>query len=111
MATKICQHLVGLSAASFPPPATPNACEDCLREGTQWIALRLCRECGHVGCCDSSPRRHATRHFHATGHPVIRAITPPSAQWTWCYVHEVTGTLAPHLDDVEQEASHRLARG
>ena len=55
MAATICQHLVGLSSASFSPPATPNACEDCLREGTQWIALRLCRECGHVGCCDSSP--------------------------------------------------------
>ena len=94
MATRICQHLAGLSAASFPPPTTPDACEDCLREGTQWVGLRLCRDCGHVGCCDSSPRRHATRHFHATGHPVIQAITPPSAAWTWCYQHEVQGVLA-----------------
>ena len=55
MSATICQHLVGLSSASFPSPATPGACEDCLREGTSWVALRLCRECGHVGCCDSSP--------------------------------------------------------
>jgi uncharacterized UBP type Zn finger protein len=94
MAATTCQHLQSLSASSFPAPATPDACEDCLREGTRWVALRLCRECGHVGCCDSSPRRHATRHFHATGHPVMRAITPPSAQWTWCYEHEQQGTLA-----------------
>ena len=67
MSATICQHLVGLSSASFPSPATPGACEDCLREGTTWVALRLCRECGHVGCYDSSPRRHATRHFHADG--------------------------------------------
>jgi uncharacterized UBP type Zn finger protein len=102
-----CQDLVDLSSTSFPSAATPDACEDCLREGTSWVGLRLCRECGHVGCCDSSPRRHATRHFHATGHPVIRAITPPSAQWTWCYVHELTGSLAPHPGDVDQEMNHR----
>ena len=77
MTVTTCQHLVSLSSASFPTPTTPGACEDCLREGTRWVALRLCRECGHVGCCDSSPGRHATRHFHATGHPVIRSITPP----------------------------------
>ena len=61
MTVTTCQHLVGLSSASFPAPTTPNACEDFLREGTRWVALRLCRECGHVGCCDSSPRQHATR--------------------------------------------------
>jgi uncharacterized UBP type Zn finger protein len=107
MTVTTCQHLAGLSSASFPPPATPHACEDCLREGTRWVALRLCRECGHVGCCDSSPRRHATRHFHATGHPVIRAITPPSAQWTWCYVHEVQGNITSHQNDVAGEEVSR----
>ena len=94
MAVTTCQHLADLSAVSFPSPVTPEACEDCLKEGTSWVGLRLCRECGHVGCCDSSPQQHATRHFHATGHPVIRATTPPSAQWTWCSVHEVIGRLA-----------------
>jgi CPA1 family monovalent cation:H+ antiporter len=98
MAAKTCEHLAGLSPASFPPPVTPDACEDCLREGTSWVGLRLCRDCGHVGCCDSSPRQHATRHFRATRHPVIRALSPASAaaaeRWTWCYVHEVMGSLA-----------------
>ena len=107
MTVTICQHLVGLSLASFPPPATPDACEDCLREGTLWVALRLCRECGHVGCCDASTGRHATRHFHATGHPVIRSITPPSSHWMWCYVHAVTGKLALHQSDVSHEEGHR----
>jgi hypothetical protein len=96
MAAATCQHLVDLSSASFPPPATPNACEDCLREGTRWIALRRCRECGHVGCCDSSPRRHATRHFHATGHPVTWAIAPPSAQWVRV---DYTGSVETDLLD------------
>ena len=105
-----CQHLVGLSSASFPAPTTPNACEDCLREGTRWVALRLCRECGHVGCCDSSPGRHATRHFQATGHPVIRSITPASSHWTYCCVHDATGTLAPHVDDVDQRRVMANAR-
>jgi CPA1 family monovalent cation:H+ antiporter len=103
MGARICQHLVGLSSVSFPRPATPNACEDCLREGTRWVALRLCREYGHVGCCDSSPGRHATRHFHATGHPVIRSITPPSSFFTWCYVHELVGKLVRHQHDVGQQ--------
>jgi hypothetical protein len=61
MAAMGCQHLVGLSSASFPQLATPNACEDRLQEGTQWIALRLCRECGHVGCCAlQGGMRHVT---------------------------------------------------
>jgi monovalent cation/hydrogen antiporter len=107
MTVTTCEHVSGLSSSSFPPPATPNACEDCLREGTRWVALRLCRECGHVGCCDSSPGRHATHHFHATGHPVIRSITPPSSYWTWSYVHELTGKLALHQYDVGKQVSHR----
>ncbi len=87
-----CEHLGDLTAERFPPPRTSNACEDCLKEGTQWVHLRECMICGHVGCCDSSPRRHATRHFHETQHPVIRSVEP-GERWTWCYVHEVTGEL------------------
>lgn len=69
---------------------TPSAdgCEDCLREGTRWVHLRMCLLCGHVGCCDSSPRRHATAHFHATGHPIVRSVEPGES-WRWCYVDEV----------------------
>jgi CPA1 family monovalent cation:H+ antiporter len=90
--TKSCEHLQHLTAADFPSPKTPEACEECLVEGTQWVALRECRVCGHVGCCDSSPGHHATRHFRDTGHPVMRSITPGEG-WTWCYVHEVYGRL------------------
>jgi len=80
-----CTHL----AAANPDaePDTLDGCGDCLREGTSWVHLRLCLECGHVGCCDNSPRRHATAHFHGTTHPVIRSFEPGEA-WTWCYVDE-----------------------
>jgi Zn-finger in ubiquitin-hydrolases and other protein len=64
-----------------------NGCEDCLRIGSWWVHLRLCLICGHVGCCDSSPNRHARQHFHATGHPIIQSFEP-GEDWRWCYVHE-----------------------
>ena len=65
---------------------TPSAagCEDCLRTGGQWVHLRLCLTCGHVGCCDQSPNRHATAHWHATGHPIIRSFEP-GEDWAWCF--------------------------
>ena len=74
---------------------TPSAlgCEECLAIGSPWVHLRLCRTCGHVGCCDSSPHRHATRHFHATRHPIIEGYDPPEG-WGWCYVDEVTLDLS-----------------
>ena len=70
-------------------PVTPggHGCEECLQSGSDWVQLRLCMSCGHVGCCDSSPNKHATKHFHRTRHPVIRAFEP-GAEWAWCYVHE-----------------------
>jgi CPA1 family monovalent cation:H+ antiporter len=64
-------------------------CGDCLREGTTWVALRQCLGCGSIGCCDSSPRRHATRHFHATQHPVMESAEPDE-NWRWCYIHHTT---------------------
>jgi hypothetical protein len=69
---------------------TPSArgCEDCLRIGAVWLHLRLCRTCGHVGCCDDSPNRHATKHFHASGHPIIEGYDPPEG-WGYCYVDDV----------------------
>ena len=83
-----CQHLQNV--ADLPKPLTPNGCEECLRDGTAWVHLRLCLECGHVGCCDSSPPKHATAHFHETGHPVMRSFEPGEA-WRWCFVDELTG--------------------
>ena len=80
---KPCEHLRDLTAADFPPPRTPGACEECLKECTRWVELRECQACGHVGCCDSSPGKHATKHFHEAGHPVMRSVMP-GATWTWC---------------------------
>jgi hypothetical protein len=76
-----CSHL-GL--AQDVTPSTLDGCEDCLREGSTWVHLRMCLQCGHVGCCDNSPRRHATAHWHATGHTLIRSFEPDE-DWGWCY--------------------------
>ena len=62
-----------------------KGCEDCLKIGGRWVHLRLCRTCGHVGCCDSSPNRHETAHFHATQHPIVTSFEP-GEDWSWCYV-------------------------
>ena len=69
---------------------TPSArgCEDCLKIGARWLHLRLCMECGHVGCCDDSPNRHATKHFHTSKHPIIKSFEP-GEDWGWCYVDEL----------------------
>lgn len=83
-----CEHLH--AAPSDIEANTPGECEDCLREGTTWVHLRLCLTCGHVGCCDSSVGRHATRHFHETDHAVMRSHEPGEA-WRWCYVDELLG--------------------
>ncbi len=83
-----CDHLA--EACHVPDPRTPAGCEECLRDGGQWVHLRLCMACGHVGCCDSSPAKHATAHFHETDHPVMRSFEPGEA-WRWCFVDEVTG--------------------
>lgn len=88
---KLCEHLNGLSAQDFPAQKTAGACEECLVEGTFWVALRECRSCGHVGGCDSSTGKHATKHFQQTQHPVMRAVPP--AAWVWCYIHEAQGVL------------------
>jgi len=65
-----------------------SGCKECLEMGDRWVHLRLCLSCGHVGCCDSSKNKHATRHFHETHHPVIRSFEP-GEHWLWCYVDEV----------------------
>jgi uncharacterized UBP type Zn finger protein len=73
---------------------TPNGCEECLRSGTRWVHLRLCLECGHVGCCDSSPGKHATKHFRETGHPIVRSLER-GEDWGWCYVDQEMLEPAP----------------
>jgi uncharacterized UBP type Zn finger protein len=65
-----------------------NGCEECLKMGDQWVHLRMCLSCGHVGCCDSSKNKHATKHFHASKHPIMRSLEPGET-WGWCYVDEL----------------------
>jgi len=67
---------------------TSRGCEECLRTGDRWVHLRLCLSCGHVGCCDSSKNRHATKHFWASQHPIVRSLEP-GEDWRWCYVDEI----------------------
>jgi len=69
---------------------TPNSqgCEECLKTGEAWVHLRLCLSCGHVGCCDQSKNQHATKHFHATEHPLIQS-DEEGEDWLWCYVDEL----------------------
>ncbi|GAB3238762.1 UBP-type zinc finger domain-containing protein [Kineosporia babensis] len=73
---------------------TPSAagCEDCLKVNGTWVHLRLCRECGHMGCCDSSPAKHATAHFHEKNHPIVQSAEPGES-WLWCYPDEVAFEL------------------
>ena len=86
-----CTHL---SQIEDVQPRTPSGCEECLATGGRWVHLRLCLTCGQVGCCDNSPGRHATAHFHATDHPVMRSFEP-AEDWAWCYVDEVVIQPAP----------------
>lgn len=79
-----CEHLEQIREVT--PSA--NGCEDCLKTGDEWVHLRLCLVCGHVGCCDNSKNKHATRHFHETTHPVIRSFEPGES-WVWCYPDEL----------------------
>ncbi len=75
-------------------PRTPDGCEECLATGSRWVHLRLCLTCGHVGCCDNSPGKHATKHFHRTTHPIIRSFEPDE-DWGWCYVDALFFEPAP----------------
>jgi uncharacterized UBP type Zn finger protein len=92
---QICAHLD--EVADVKPGA--NGCEDCLRIGAQWVHLRMCMSCGHIGCCDSSPNRHATAHFRGSHHPLIQSFEP-GEEWWYCYVEDV----AFEFDDAPQFA-------
>jgi hypothetical protein len=81
-----CTHIDQITY--FEPPAEVAGCEECLKSGDQWLHLRMCQECGKVGCCDSSPNQHATRHAAEAGHPVLRSIEA-GEDWSWCTVDEV----------------------
>jgi uncharacterized UBP type Zn finger protein len=79
-----CEHFANIDESKVSPKT--SSCEECEKEGTDWVALRMCLVCGHVGCCDSSIGLHATKHYEYTGHPVMIAL--PNKPWKWCYVHK-----------------------
>jgi uncharacterized UBP type Zn finger protein len=79
-----CTHTAEIKNAK---PKT-RGCEECLKIGDEWVHLRLCMTCGHVGCCDSSKNKHATKHFHSDRHPIIKSFEP-GEDWGWCYVDEI----------------------
>ena len=81
-----CTHLDTIKVLQLPDSVA--GCEDCLREGGVWLHLRICLGCGHVGCCDDSPSRHASAHGRTSGHPLIRSLEP-GEDWSWCFQDEV----------------------
>lgn len=86
-----CTHLDSVELTELPPSV--EGCEDCLASGGAWCHLRICLSCGHVGCCDSSPGRHASAHAKSSGHPIMRSIQP-GEDWSWCFVDEVAMRIA-----------------
>ncbi|MGA8117901.1 MAG: UBP-type zinc finger domain-containing protein [Actinocatenispora sp.] len=86
-----CEHLTKATDSPEPPAQTAAGCTGCLSEGRQdWVHLRLCLDCGYVGCCDSSPANHATRHYQDTEHPVMRS-REKGEDWRWCFPDELVG--------------------
>ena len=81
-----CTHLDYVRVTKLPP--TVEGCEECLKSGDPWVHLRICLACGKVGCCDSSPNRHASSHAREERHPLIRSIEP-GEEWSYCFVDEV----------------------
>ena len=83
--SQTCTHLDQIHDVT---PNTPDGCQECLEMGDTWVHLRLCLTCGHVGCCDSSKNKHATKHFHATNHPIVQSLER-GENWIWCYIDEI----------------------
>jgi hypothetical protein len=87
-----CSHLDAIVVVA--PPERVAGCEECLEIGSGWVHLRMCQSCGAIGCCDSSPHRHASRHARLEAHPIVRSIEPGES-WSWCYVDELMFRLDP----------------
>ena len=85
-----CSHLDQVEITD--PPANIEGCEDCIAIGGTWLHLRMCETCGKIGCCDSSPNQHASKHARADGHPVLRSVEP-GEEWSWCVVDELAFVL------------------
>jgi uncharacterized UBP type Zn finger protein len=100
-----CTHLDTVSVTELPDRV--DGCVDCLATGSTWVHLRICLQCGHVGCCDSSPGRHARAHARERRHPIIRSLEPGES-WSWCFVDEV-GLLIPEVHGEARIPSRRPA--
>lgn len=87
-----CSHLDTIQDVA----PSDDGCHECLQTGGRWVHLRMCQQCGHVGCCDNSPGKHATGHWHETQHPVMRSFEP-GEEWFWCYADDL-GFLLPDAD-------------
>jgi uncharacterized UBP type Zn finger protein len=102
--TPSCDHLDQIQSVS---PSSMEGCTECLASGDRWMHLRLCLTCGQVGCCDSSPNKHASKHAAAHGHAIVASFEPRE-EWGWCYVDEVmldvAGMGLPHRDPYPGEA-------
>jgi uncharacterized UBP type Zn finger protein len=92
---EVCDHLDAIKV-SPPKPEEVEGCEECLKSGDRWVHLRTCLTCGKVGCCDSSPNQHASRHAREEGHPLVHSAEP-GEDWSWCFIDEV-----PLFPDFEQ---------
>jgi len=98
-----CTHLDQIREVT---PSAPG-CEECLQTGDTWVELRLCRSCGHVGCCDSSKNKHATKHFQATRHPIIMSFEP-GENWSYCYIDQVDWQVDREDQPVRRGAGGRV---
>jgi hypothetical protein len=92
LSAEACSHLD--QVAILEPPANVQGCEECLKIGSGWVHLRMCQTCGKVGCCDSSPNRHSSRHAGEDRHPIARSIEP-GEEWSWCFLDELMFVLRP----------------
>ena len=100
---RVCEHLEKAAERREATPPRALGCEECLASGDSWVHLRLCLACGHVGCCDDSPNRHATRHHARTKHPVIKSFEPGEL-WAWCFDDE---EMADGFDSFPEETPDR----
>jgi hypothetical protein len=97
MEAAICSHL---DQIDVDRPEEVAGCEECLKIGGHWMHLRVCRKCGQVGCCDSSPNQHASKHAAASGHPIVSSLEP-GEDWSWCYLDEVAFILTTDAPETQ----------
>jgi uncharacterized UBP type Zn finger protein len=90
----VCEHVIDTPVVKAHDIA---GCEECLKTGGWWVHLRSCLACGYVGCCESSPGKHATAHYQSAGHPVVKSMEP-GEDWAWCYIDELEMEPAPRPD-------------